>query len=111
MRWMADDIRMEFNITIKRCYKDILMHRSVFFYKFKDWNDEILRMPMNEIASIRVRFGFCRIDIHLPREGYIDNHKGTCRIYCKVGLNLRQNARNEIVQLSSDIQLKSAPLV
>lgn len=46
-------------------------------------------MRMREIASVRIRYGFHRIHILLRREGFIDNHKRTYRIYKEEGLNLR----------------------
>lgn len=44
---------------------------------------------MNEIASVRDRYGFWRIYILLRREGFMDNHKRMYRIYCEENLNLR----------------------
>jgi putative transposase len=46
-------------------------------------------MRMREIAAVRIRYGFQRIHILLRREGFIDNHKRTYRIYKEEGLNLR----------------------
>jgi len=86
---MVDNIRMEYNISIQRCCKLVLLHKSVFYYKGKGRNDELLRMRMNEIAAVRVRYGFWRIYILLRREGFMDNHKRVYRVYCEEGLNLR----------------------
>ncbi|WP_438272940.1 IS3 family transposase [Zobellia uliginosa] len=88
-RGMVDNIRMEYNISIQRCCKLILLHKSVFYYKAKGRSDELLRMRMNEIASVRIRYGFWRIHILLRREGFMDNHKRMYRVYCEEGLNLR----------------------
>ncbi|WP_432422796.1 IS3 family transposase [Zobellia alginiliquefaciens] len=89
-RGMVDNIRMEYNISIQRCCKLVLLHKSVFYYKAKGRrSDQLLRMRMNEIASVRVRYGFWRIHILLRREGFMDNHKRMYRVYCEEGLNLR----------------------
>jgi putative transposase len=44
---------------------------------------------MQEIAQVRIRYGFWRIFILLRREGFRDNHKRIYRLYCEEGLNLR----------------------
>ena len=46
-------------------------------------------MRINEIARIRVRYGYKRIHVLLRREGWQVNHKRVYRIYCEEGLNLR----------------------
>ncbi len=86
---MVCNIRMEYNISINRCTSLVLLHKSVFYYKNQGRNDELLRMRMNEIAAIRVRYGFWRIFMLFRREGFRDNHKRVYRVYCEEGLNLR----------------------
>jgi putative transposase len=86
---MVCNIRMEYNISINRCTSLVLLHKSVFYYKAKGRGDELLRMRMNEIAAVRVRYGFWRIHILLRREGFMDNHKRMYRVYLEEGLNLR----------------------
>ncbi|WP_436801491.1 IS3 family transposase [Zobellia uliginosa] len=89
-RGMVDNIRMEYNISIQRRCKLVLLHKSVFYYKAKGRRrDQLLRMPMNEIASVRARCGFWRIHILLRTVGFMDNHKRMYRVYCKEGPNLR----------------------
>lgn len=44
---------------------------------------------MNEIASVRIRYGYWRIYTLLRREGFKDNHKRVYRLYREEGLNLR----------------------
>ena len=58
---MVSNIRMEYNISINRCVRLILLHKSVFYYTPKERGDELLRMRMKEIAATRVRYGFWRI--------------------------------------------------
>jgi len=86
---MVGNIRMEYNISIQRCCKLIVLHKSVFYYRVKERDDVLLRMRMREIAQTRVRYGFWRIYILLRREGFMDNHKRVYRVYCEEGLNLR----------------------
>ena len=48
-----------------------------------------MRLRINEIARVRVRYGYKRIHVLLVREGWRINHKRVYRIYCEEGLNLR----------------------
>ena len=86
---MVGKIKMEYNVSINRCCGLILLARSMYYYKCKGRNDELLRMRMKELAAVRVRYGFWRIHILLRREGFVDNHKRMYRVYCEEGLNLR----------------------
>ncbi len=60
-------------------------------YRYQHIRDEQvpLRMRINEIARVRVRYGYKRIYVLLRREGWRINHKRVYRIYCEEGLNLR----------------------
>lgn len=80
---------MEYNVSINRCCGLVRLARSMYYYRGKGRNDELLRMRMKEIAAVRVRYGFWRIHILLRREGFMDNHKRMYRVYCEEGLNLR----------------------
>lgn len=88
-RELVENIRMEYNISINRCCNVVLLSKSVYYYRHKGRNDQLLRMRINEIAATRVRYGFWRIYILLRREGFMDNHKRVYRVYCEEGLNLR----------------------
>ena len=48
-----------------------------------------MRLRINEIAKVRVRYGYKRIHVLLRCEGWQVNHKRVYRIYCEEGLNLR----------------------
>ncbi len=74
----------------------MLLHKSVFNYKAKGLSDELLRMRINEIASVRARYGFWRIHILLKREGFIDKNKRMYKVYFEEGLNLRSKQPKRI---------------
>jgi putative transposase len=66
-----------------------MLHRSLWHYRSKARDSSVIRKRMQEIAQVRVRYGFWRIFILLRREGWRDNHKRVRRLYKLEGLNLR----------------------
>lgn len=74
---------------------------------------------MQEIAQVRVRYGFRRIFVLLRREGWRDNYKRVYRLYKEEGLNLRTKRprrnkaavhRLERPELSTDLECWSIVL-
>ena len=51
--------------------------------------DALLKKRIEEIACVRVRYGYKRITTLLRRENWLVNHKRVYRIYKQAGLNLR----------------------
>jgi putative transposase len=52
--------------------------------------DAPLRRRIEEIAAVRVRYGYKRIHTLLRREDWVVNHKRVYRLYKQSGLNLRR---------------------
>jgi putative transposase len=52
----------------------ISISRSVFRYRSTRDGQVALRMRINEIAAVRVRYGYKRIHVLLRREGWGINH-------------------------------------
>lgn len=84
----------EYKVSVQKATAAVMLHRSVWYYKVKPKNDELLCMRMHEIAHTRIRYGFWRIFILLRREGFKDNHKRVYRLYKAEGLNLRSKRRS-----------------
>jgi putative transposase len=78
-----------YRVSEKRACRVIQICRTV--YRYRSIRDEQvpLRLRINEIAKVRVRYGYKRIHVLLRREGWQVNHKRVSRIYCEEGLNLR----------------------
>src|SRR5437867_2876951 len=51
---------------------------------------------MKELAAVRVRFGYRRLQVLLQREGWAVNHKRVYRIYGEENLMVRTKKRKKI---------------
>jgi putative transposase len=78
-----------YRVSERRACKVIKISRTSYRYRSIRDEQSPLRMRINEIAKVRVRYGYKRIHVLLRREGWTVNHKRVYRIYCEEGLNLR----------------------
>lgn len=77
-------------VSQRRAARVLGAHRSGIRYRPKRPQlDAPIRKRMEEIAAVRIRYGYRRIHILLQREGWHINSKRVYRIYCLAGLNLR----------------------
>jgi putative transposase len=83
------ELEEQYRVSERRACEVIQIRRSS--YRYQSIRDEqvALRLRINEIARVRVRYGYKRIHVLLRREGWQINHKRVYRIYCEEGLNLR----------------------
>jgi len=88
-RTLVKSLIEDYEVTERRACDVIAISRSVFRYRSIRDGQVALRMRINEIAAVRVRYGYKRIHVLLRREGWSINHKRVYRIYCEEGLNLR----------------------
>ena len=79
-----------YRVGVRRACGVLEQSRSAWYYLPKENDDAPLLRRMEEIAAVRVRYGFWRIYILLRREGWAVNHKRVYRLYCQAGLNLRR---------------------
>lgn len=89
MRQLADDLRQQYGISIRRACRTIRLHLSVYQYKPKRDPQLPLCLRIKEIAGARVRYGYRRIHVLLRREGWFVNCKRVYRLYREMGLSLR----------------------
>ena len=85
---MSEWIVENFQISIRRDCKFVLLARSIYYYIYSQREDRLIRMRINEISNTLIRFGFRGICTLLRREGFDDNHKRKYRIYKEEDLNL-----------------------
>jgi putative transposase len=79
-----------YRVSERRAVKVLAAHRSAIRYRPKrPAYDAPIRKRIEEIAAVRIRYGYRRIHILLQREGWRVNLKRVYRIYSLAGLNLR----------------------
>lgn len=83
-------LQESYRVSERRAVKALGAHRSAIRYRPKrPALDAPVRKRIEEIAAVRIRYGYRRIHVLLQREGWNVNLKRVYRIYCLAGLNLR----------------------
>ena len=67
-----------------------LLHLAVSSYYYQP-----VRAALRRHASVRRRWGYCRLLVLLRRDGFADNHKRVHRLYRAEGLQVRQRRRRK----------------
>jgi putative transposase len=62
---------------------------STYHYKSRRPEQASLEIRIREICQTRIRYGYRRVHVLLRREGWQLGQNKTRRIYCKLGLQLR----------------------
>lgn len=73
----------------------VSLPRSTNRYRESRKSDQELRKRMKELANRHKRYGSPRIHALLKKEGYVQNHKRTERIYEEEGLALRRKKKKK----------------
>ena len=83
-------LQVAYKVSERRAVRVLGLHRSTVRYRSRrvEW-DAPVRRRIEEIAAVRIRYGYRRIYVLLRREGWHVNHKRVHRLYCLAGLNLR----------------------
>lgn len=97
----------EYRVSERRACQVIEIGRTSYRYQSTRDEQVALRLRINEIAKVRVRYGYKRIHVLLRREGWPVNHKRVYRIYCEEGLNLR--AKKPKRRRSAAVRLQQPP--
>jgi len=89
-RAWVDILVKDHNISQRRAFKLVDLHRSVGRYITKKLQDKELCEKIKAIAMERPRFGYRRIHVILRKEGLRINHKKLFRLYQMMGLKVRR---------------------
>jgi len=85
-----------FGLSQRRASRLIGLSRNTLRHEPKPDKDGDLRQRMKELSEQRRRFGCRRLHVLLKREGLVDNHKRTERIYREEKLLLRVRRRKKL---------------
>jgi putative transposase len=100
-------MRESFGLSARRACNLVGLSRNTIRYQPAEDKDEALRKRMKELAEQRRRFGCRRLHILLKREGLVENHKRTERIYREERLTLRIRRRKKLAS-SARVELPAA---
>jgi putative transposase len=88
-RKLVDEMRIEWDVSIRRACRVCLLDTSTYHYKSRRPGQAGLELRIREICQTRVRYGYRRVHIQLRREGWCHGQNKTRRIYRELGLQLR----------------------
>lgn len=89
-RAMAETVIKEHNLSQRRAFKLVSLHRSVGRYTTKKTEEEREKYEIKAEALERPRFGYRRIHVVLRKKGLKINHKKLYRLYKEMGLKVRK---------------------
>ena len=93
-----DDLRVIWNVSIRRACDVLQAGRSTYQYKSRSASQAELRQRIKDIAASRVRYSYRRIHVLLRREGWDVNAKRVYRLYKEEGLQLRNKTHKRNVK-------------
>ena len=85
-------MQASYGISERRACEAYPVNRSTCRYRSRRPDQAGLKLRIKELAATRVRYGYRRIHVLLRREGWPINHKRTRRLYCELGLQLRNKS-------------------
>lgn len=89
-REAAAHLRQHYEVSQRRACKAVGVDRSTVRYRSRRPDDASIRIRLRELAAIRRRFGYRRLQILLRREGMHMNHKKLRRLYAEERLQVRR---------------------
>jgi putative transposase len=104
-------LQASYQVSERRACGAFPINRSTQRYQSRRLDQAGLKMRIKELAATRVRYGYRRIHVLLRREGWEINHKRTHRLYCELGLQLRNKTpkRKVKAKLRDDRTTATAP--
>ena len=89
-REAAAHLGQHYEVSQRRACKVIDADRSTVRYRGQRPDDASIRVRLRELAAIRRRFGYRRLQVLLRREGTHINHKKLRRLYAEERLQVRR---------------------
>ena len=86
----------ELGLSERRSCRIVGLARSVQQYQPVPKDDRALVARMKDLASEYRRYGSPRLHAMLRREGLVENHKRTYRLYTELGLQVRTKRRRKL---------------
>src|SRR5271169_5449382 len=83
-------MQVEVELSQRRACGLMEMHRATCRYRRRRPEEGGLRVRLRELAEVRRRFGYRRLQVLLQREGWQVNHKRVYRLYVEEKLSLRR---------------------
>jgi putative transposase len=83
-------MQMEVELSQRRACGLMGLVRGTCRYRQRRVEDPRLRVRLRELAEVRRRFGYRRLQVLLEREGWQVNHKRVYRLYVEEKLSLRR---------------------
>ena len=89
-REAAAHLQQSYAVSQRRACRAIGAERSSVRYRSRRADDGVVRLRLRELAAIRRRFGYRRLQVLLRREGLVMNHKKLRRLYREERLQVRR---------------------
>lgn len=83
-------------MSVRQAARLISIRPSVYYYKPKPSDDQLVRDQLAELATLHSRWGFWMMYYHLRLNNYTWNHKKVYRIYTDMKLNLRRKHKKRL---------------
>ena len=85
-------MQVEVELSQRRACGLMELYRATCRYRRRRCEDPRLRQRLRELAEVRRRFGYRRLQVLLGREGWQVNHKRVYRLYAKEKLGCGASA-------------------
>jgi putative transposase len=82
-------LRLCYQVSVRRAVQTLAAPRATLYYRSRKAEQAHLRHRIKETATVRVRYGYRRIQTLLRPEGWAVNHTRVYRLYCHEGLQTR----------------------
>ena len=93
---MADFMRQEHGLSVRRACSALKLSRSVYAYQPRPREDGPIIDLLTSLADKYPRYGFAKLFQLVRRKGHSWNHKRVYRVYCALRLNLRRKGKKRL---------------